>query len=152
MRDSQIRAEIDDDDDLKRLEIAARGVLIRRYAIKITEFQQRPETDERNSRRYIGPITRQQDAGNDDRQRIEEVEKGVEAAGDVNQRGDKGQINKDLDNGLALGLLPERGQQHKKERNDKPGDDYGFKQADVDIVGRPLGNEQLDSQENRDDD
>src|SRR5947209_1319844 len=112
MCDRQICAEIDDDDDLKRLEIATRGILERRYALKITELQKRAETDKRNSRRHVRPVTRQQNAGNDDRQWIEEVEKGVDAAGDVNQSGDEGEISKNLDDGLALGFLPERGQQH----------------------------------------
>src|SRR5579871_29543 len=152
MRDRQIRAEIDDDDDLKRLEIATRGILKRRYALKISEFKKRAETNKRNSRRYVRPVTRQQNAGNDNRERIEEVEKSIDAAGDVNQRGDECEIGKNLDEGLALGFLPERGQQHEEKRNNKPGDNYRFKKTDVDVVGRQLGNEQLDSKENRDDD
>src|SRR6478672_1283399 len=152
MRHRQIRAEIDDDDDLKRLEIATRGILKRRYALKIAQFQQRAKTDKRNSRRYVSPISRQQNAGNDNRQWVEEVEKCVDAAGDVNQRGDECEIGENLDDGLALGFLPERGQQHEEERNNKPGDNYSFKQMDVDVVRRQLGDEKLDSKENRDDD
>src|SRR6476469_2082568 len=141
MRDRKIRAEIDDDDDLKRLEIATRGILKRRYALKIAQFQQRAKTDKRNSRRYVCPISRQQNAGNDDRQRIKKVEKCVDATGDVNQRSDECEIGKNLDDGLALGFLPQRGQQHEEERNNKPGNNYRFKQMNVDIVGRQLGDE-----------
>src|SRR6185312_15989062 len=107
--------------------------------LKIDELQQRAKANKRDSSGQIGPVSRQQNAGNDDGQRIEKVEKSIDAAGDIDQRRDKRQVSKNLDNGLVLGLLPERDQKHEEERNRKPDDNYGLKQTDIDVVGRQPG-------------
>jgi hypothetical protein len=45
VRHRHIGAEVDDDNDLERLEVAARGILKRRYSLKIDELQQRAKTN-----------------------------------------------------------------------------------------------------------
>ena len=134
MRHREISEEVYQDDDLKRLQVAARGNLKRGNTLEEAKLQQRAEADERHSRRHISPVAGQQNAGNNNDQRIEEVEKGVNAAGNVNQGGSKSQVGENLNDRLTLVLLPNGCQEHEQEGNREPGDNHAFKEANLDVI------------------
>src|SRR5262249_4643090 len=114
MSHGHVSTEIEQNNNLQRFEVAASRNLEGWNAIKVAQFEQSAKKDERDSCRQIRPVTWQQNAGDDNYQRIEKVEKRVNATGYIDHCGGKGQIGEDLYDGLKFKFLPERMQDNKK--------------------------------------
>ena len=88
--------------------------------VVIVQLQHASIEDERQRRGEIGPDFRKQDAGYDDDQRIEEIQRTIPAAGEMDDQADHGHVRDDLQNRLHPLLFPERKQQDVEERKGKP--------------------------------
>src|SRR5205823_5228334 len=115
------------------------------------ELQQAAKKNETNGRRYVRPITRQQNRRNNDDQRIKEVEESINSAGEVDNGGDKAEIGKNLGKRLGLVFVPQVGQQGEEYRDREPHHHHGDEGPDRNIVGREVDDQQLDCQQKRDD-
>ncbi len=115
IRDRQIGKEVGEHHRLQRLEVAARAHLERRYLFEVRELQQRSEQNERDRGCEKRPIARQQDAGNNDDQRIEEIEERINAPGHVDNGRGKREVGEYLGYRLQFVFLPQR-EQHNKEK------------------------------------
>src|SRR5437660_1396404 len=127
--DRHVSEEVGQDHRLQRLQISVWRDLVGRDFFKIRKFQQRAKQDEGNRSRQISPVPGQQDAGHDDQQGVEEIEERINSSGHVNYRCGKGQVGKNLGDGLQLVLIPEGEQHDKKNGNRVPDQDYIDEQA-----------------------
>ena len=96
-----------------------RGAVGRNYPV-VVQFQNRPVKNESQRCNQVRPHARQQHAGDDDDQRIEEVKRAVPSSGFVDDEADQNQIGHNLQRGLQPVLLPEREQQHIEQRKAIP--------------------------------
>src|ERR1039458_10000308 len=115
----QEREEIDKDNGLQRLRAGMGGAVGRNYGI-VVQFQHRSVKDESQSGDELRPHARQQHAGHDDDQGIEEVQGTVPPAGLVDHEADHDQIGHNLQRGLQTVLLPEREKKYVEEREAVP--------------------------------
>ncbi len=81
--DGKVGEEVDEDDRLQRFKVRT-GAGVGANHIEVRELKDSAKQDERHSGGEIGPGFRQQGTGDNDDEGIEEVERGVDAAGDVN--------------------------------------------------------------------
>src|SRR6476660_5009546 len=152
MRHGKISEEVDQDHDLERLQIDARRKLERRNALKIRELQDGAKTNERDRGRQIGPVSRQQNAGNNNHQRIEEVEEGIDAAGHIHYGGGEGQIGEDLNHCLELVFPPQRVQDDEENRRRVPDQNNRDEKAGGDVVRRQVDDQEFNGKQERNDD
>src|SRR5579859_3500909 len=96
-----------------------RGAIRRNDAVVI-QFEDCAVKDEGEGRDQLRPDARQQDAGNNDYQRIEKVERAVPTASFMNDHADQNEIGENLERGLETMLLPDGKQQHVKQRDAEP--------------------------------
>ena len=96
-----------------------RGAVGRNHAV-VVQFQHGAVKNERQRSDQLRPHPRQQHAGHDDDQRIEEVQRTVPSSGFVDDEADQNQIGQNLQRGLQPVLLPEREQQHVEQREAVP--------------------------------
>ena len=111
--------KIDEDDGLQRPEAGMRAG-IGRNEPEVAQFQNRAVKNERQRRHQLRPHPRQQHAGNNNDERIEEVERAVPASGLVNDEADQNQVGQNLQRGLQSVLAPKRKQEHVKQRKAVP--------------------------------
>ncbi len=142
----KIGKQVHEDESLERGHLRMSGG-IRGHHSEIRQLQDRPVQNEGQRRRQVGPRPGQQDAGDDDHQRIEEVQRAVDAAGDIDQQRNQGEVGQHLDERLDAMLFPEREQEKVKHRDRVP-EQYGAdKQPDVERGGGDPRNNQLNSQQ-----
>src|SRR5215469_8002763 len=132
---SQVGKKIGEDYGLQSFGITRGRELIGRDLFKIRKLQQRAKQGKGDACGHIGPITRQEDAGDNDHQRVKKIEEGVYSAGHVDHGCGKNQISKDLEDGLLLVLVPQGEQHHKKDRDRVPDKNYVDEQTGRNIVG-----------------
>ena len=126
--------------------------LIRRDLLKIRKLQQQSKKDERDGGRQVSPIARQQNAGDNDHQRIEEIKKGINASGHVDHGRGECKVGEYLGNGLHLVFAPERLQEGKKNRDREPDHHDGDKHRGRNMVGREVNDQEFNRKQKRDDD
>jgi hypothetical protein len=80
---------------------------IRRNDFEVGQLQDGDVQDERQRSSQVSPDSRQQDAGNDDDQRIEKVQRAVDAAGGIHHQRDHHQVGNDLQQRLDAAFFPE---------------------------------------------
>src|SRR5580704_6328995 len=117
--DRQKSEKVDKDDGLQRLRAGMGGAVGRNHAV-VVQFQNRPVEDESQSRDEVRPHARQQHAGDDDDQGIEEVQRAVPSSGFVDHEADQNQISHNLQRGLQPVLLPEGEQKYVEQRKTVP--------------------------------
>ena len=113
----------------------------------LDQLEHGSEENKGKSRGQISPDPRQLDAGNDDDQGIQKVKRGINAAGDVKQRGGEGDIGEDLQTDVRPRVVPQSQQKNLEERNGIPEDNNADESKARDIGLRELGNRQLNAQQ-----
>src|SRR5437879_5766 len=96
------------------------GRAIRRDNAVVVEFENGAIQNESQRRHQLRPNPGQQDAGHNNHQRIEEVQRTVPTPGFVYDQANEDDVGEDLKRGLEAVLPPEREQQDVKERNTVP--------------------------------
>src|SRR5207302_6235339 len=110
VRHRQIREQVDKHDRFQRFQLRMGGGEGGNNVV-IVQLKHASIEDEGQRRGEIGPDFRKQDAGYDDDQRIEEIQRAVPAAGEMDDQADHGHVRDDLQNRLHQLLFPERKQQ-----------------------------------------
>jgi hypothetical protein len=97
--DGKVGEEVDEDHYLQRLELGMGSRIGGNHEVVI-EFENGSEENESQGRAQVSPGPRQQHAGDHDDQGVEEIQRAVDAAGEVDDQRDHGQIGEHLQNGL----------------------------------------------------
>ena len=97
--DREIGKQVDENDDLQ-VAIRDGSSGIGRNHVEIGQFENGSIQDESQRRGQICPGPRQQHAGHNDDQRIEEVQRAIDAAGDIDHQRDHDQVGEHLQKGL----------------------------------------------------
>src|SRR5579864_7902465 len=87
---------------------------------KVAELERKTEENESNSGRGIGPQTRKLQAGDENDERIKEVERGINVTGDVDNGGGEDQVGENLKAGLDFRLVPDRDQEQLDQSDGVP--------------------------------
>src|SRR5258708_5838470 len=91
-----------------------------RHDAVVVQFQNHAVKNESQGGDQVRPNPGQQHAGNNNDQRIEEVQRTVPSSGLVNDQTDQNQISEDLQRSLQPVLLPEGQKQYVKQREAVP--------------------------------
>src|SRR5215471_21735102 len=102
------------------------------------EFEHGGKENERQPRGHVCPCPRQLNAGYDDDEGIEKVERGIDSTGHVKQGRGKSDIHEDLQPDLDPGVMPQDQQKDLKERNGIPENNDGDKTPNWDVGLREL--------------
>ncbi len=70
MRHGQVGEQVDQNHGLKRIQVAARGGLESRKLLEVVQLQDAPKEYGGDAGRHVGPVTRQENAGDDNHQGI----------------------------------------------------------------------------------
>src|SRR5581483_9748294 len=150
--DGDVREQVDEDDGLQRARAGCGGAVGRNDA-EVGELEHRAEGDESQQGGEVCPDAREQDAGDDDDERVEEIERGVDAAGDVEHGGGEDQVSQNLGAGLENVVSPAAEQQVHEAGDDVPGEDDADEQRFRNVGrGEPDDGQLDDEQAGNDDD
>ena len=117
----------------------------------VIEFEDGSEQDESQGRAQISPGPRQQHAGDNDDQGVEKIQRAVDAAGDMDDQRDHGQIGEHLQNGLQAVFAPDRNQKKEKQRKHEPQHHPGEKGQDGQRAGSEADDGEFDGEQNQQD-
>src|SRR5580765_354119 len=114
--------QVDENDCLERLESWMRGAERPDHSV-VVQLQHTAIKNECESGNQASPDSGQEDAGNDNDQRIKEIERTVPATSLVDDKSNEGDVSEHLQCGLQPVLLPKGEQEHVKERQAVPEQD-----------------------------
>ena len=117
--DGEVGKQIDEDDDLERLELGMRRRIGGNDKVVI-EFEDAAEQDKGEGGAQISPDAGQQHAGDDDNEGVEKIERAVDASGDMDDEGNHGEVGEHLKDGLETMLAPDGNQKKKKQGKHEP--------------------------------
>ena len=117
----------------------------------VVEFEDGSEEDESEGCAQISPGPRQQHASDHDDQGVEEIERAVDAAGDMDDQRDHGQIGEHLQNGLQAVFAPDRNQKKEKQREHEPQHHPGEKGQDGQRAGSEADDGEFDGEQDHQD-
>ena len=120
---------------------------VRRDHSIVVQFQHRAVKNECQGGHQLGPHPRQHDAGHDDDQGIEEVERTVPSSGFMDDQADQNQVGKKLQRGLQPVFLPQGKQEHEEQRQAVPEKNGGDEEPQRQSRRRELGDRQLNTQQ-----
>ncbi len=129
VRHGQESKQVDKDNCLQDLQTGMRGAVRRNQAI-VVQFQDGPVKNESQGSHQVRPDARQQHAGDDDDERIEEVEGTIPASGFMDDKAGQDQIRNHLQRGLQPMLLPQGEQKHIEQRKAVPEKDGADEEPD----------------------
>ncbi len=118
----------------------------RHYSV-VVEFKDGAIKNESQRRHQMRPHSGKQDAGHDDDQRVEKVQRTVPASRLMHDQADHDQIGQDLQGCLQPVLLPEGQQDYIEEREGIPQKDRAEEKAQRQACARQLCDRQLDSEQ-----
>ena len=148
--DGKVGKQVDEDHDLERLQLGMRAG-IRGDDQVVIKFEDGAEEDESESGAEISPGPRQQHAGDNDDQGVEEIQRTVDAAGYVDDQRDHGQIGEHLQHGLQAVFVPDRNQKKEKQREHEPQHHTGEKRHDGQGAGSEADDGKFDGQQDHQD-
>ena len=112
--DGEVGEQVDEDNDLERFELGM-GSGVRGNDEIVIEFENGSEKDEGERGAQVSPDTGQEHAGDDNDERVKKIERAVDAAGDMDDQGNHGQIGEHLQDGLEA-MLVSRPKPEKERR------------------------------------
>ena len=119
----------------------------------IIEFQHRPIKDESQCGNQLRPYSRKQNAGHDNDQGVEEIQRAVPASGLMHHQADHDQVGQNLQRGLQAMFIPKRQQQRVEDGECKPQNHGADEQTQGQRSWGEMRDGQLDSkQEGKDQD
>ena len=148
--DGEIGKQVDEDDYLQRLQFGMR-VSVRGNDRIVIELEDGSEQDERQGGAEISPGSGQEHARDHDDQGVEKIQRTVDAAGDMDDQGNHGQIGEDLQDGLEAVFVPDRNQEKEKQREHEPQHHSGEEGQDGQGVGSKADNGEFDGEQDEED-
>src|ERR1035437_11160712 len=113
----------------------------------VIELEDGSEQDESQGGAEISPGSRQEHARDHDDQGVEKIQGTVDAAGDMDDQGNHGQIGEDLKDGLEAVFAPDRNQKKEKQREHEPQHHSGEEGQDGQGVGSKADNGEVDGEQ-----
>ena len=117
----------------------------------VIEFEDGSEQDERQGRAQVPPGPRQKHAGDHDDQRVEKIQRTVDAAGEVDDQRDHREIGEHLQHGLQAVFVPDRDQEQEEQREHEPQHHPGEEGQDRQRAGREADDGEFDGEQNHQD-
>src|ERR1700728_2536016 len=115
----KVGEQIHENDCLQRLQ-SGMSRAIRLHDPIVVEFQDGSVKDESESGNQMGPHPGKQNAGNNDDQRVEEIQRTIPTSRLMHNQADQDQVGQNLQGRLQPMFLPEGQQQHVEDGEGKP--------------------------------